>query len=178
MRMMRYVLVAAVALWVLSAVAAEADFFCQKKSGAVSIRTTCKKKETQVDLASFGALGPKGDKGDPGTPGNPGAPGAAVAYAHVLADGSVDAANSKNVATANVTLDTSTLASAFCFHGLTFTFHNVIADAAWDGLATSGSFAQATVGDPTGDCIGGAQALVVTQNGSGFTPTSFYIIFN
>jgi len=172
---------AVVALLVLSVVAAKADVFCQKKSGAVAIRTTCKKKETQVDLAAFGAIGPKGDRGDPGTPGNPGTPGtpgAAVAYAHVLANGTVDAANSKNVASANVSLDTLTLNSAFCFHGLTFTFNNVTAVAEWGGLATSGSFAQTAVGDPAGDCSSAAQAIVVTQNGSGFTPTSFYIIFN
>jgi hypothetical protein len=134
--------------------------------------------EAQVDLTQFGALGPKGDKGDPGTPGDPGAPGAAVAYARVLADGTVDAANSKNVATANVTLDNSVITSAFCFHGLAFTFHNVVAVAEWGGLGTSGSFVQAALGDPAGDCISGAEAIVVTQSGVSLTPTSFYIIFN
>src|SRR5262249_61862749 len=65
---------------------------CQKKSGAVVVRATCRKKEAPLDLAQFGAVGsagapgPKGDpgppgvgspgmtgpKGDPGLPGRPG----------------------------------------------------------------------------------------------------------
>ena len=40
--------------------------FCQKRSGAAFVRNACQKKETQIDLAAFGAVGPKGDKGDPG----------------------------------------------------------------------------------------------------------------
>ncbi|HXJ34797.1 MAG TPA: SUMF1/EgtB/PvdO family nonheme iron enzyme [Candidatus Eisenbacteria bacterium] len=39
---------------------------CQKKSGAVFIRSSCKKKESPVDLSQFGAVGPKGDPGPPG----------------------------------------------------------------------------------------------------------------
>ncbi len=38
----------------------------QKRSGVVVVRESCKKKETPLDLAQFGAVGPKGDKGDPG----------------------------------------------------------------------------------------------------------------
>jgi hypothetical protein len=52
-----------------------ATVLCQKKSGAVFVRATCKKKETALNLAEFGAVGPKGDKGDPGMPGAPGSPG-------------------------------------------------------------------------------------------------------
>ena len=55
-----------------------APVLCQKKkSGAVVVRDpACKRKETAVDLAQFGALGPKGDKGDKGDQGNAGVPGA------------------------------------------------------------------------------------------------------
>ncbi|HZP43711.1 MAG TPA: hypothetical protein VFD84_19670, partial [Candidatus Binatia bacterium] len=59
-----------------------------------------------------------------------------------------------------------------------FAFHNVVASAAWGGLVTSGGLAQAAVGDPAGDCSTAAQAVVVTQNGSGFTPLGFYVVFN
>jgi hypothetical protein len=96
----------------------------------------------------------------------------------VNADGTVDAANSKNVANANVSLDTSVLPSAFCFHDLGFSFHSVVAMAAWGGLATSGGIAQAAVGDPAGDCSTAAEAVVVTQNGSGLIPLGFYVVFN
>jgi hypothetical protein len=54
------------------ALPAPAAVLCQKKSGAVFVRAKCKKKETTLDLAQFGAVGPKGDKGDPDTPGAPG----------------------------------------------------------------------------------------------------------
>jgi hypothetical protein len=44
-----------------------------------------------------------GSQGAPGTAGASGAPGSAIAFARVNADGTVDEANSKNVADANVT---------------------------------------------------------------------------
>jgi len=53
---------------------------CQKRSGAVVVRVTCRKKEVPLDLAQFGAVGsagapgPKGDPGPPGV-GSPGMPG-------------------------------------------------------------------------------------------------------
>ena len=64
--MRRKVIVATVVFSMGSIVGAEAAVFCQKKSGAVFLRNACLKKETQFDLAAFGAVGPKGDKGDPG----------------------------------------------------------------------------------------------------------------
>jgi hypothetical protein len=76
---MRWTLtMAAVILWAFGVVSAEAAVFCMKKSGAVFIRTACKKRETQVDLASFGVVGPKGDKGDQGDPGMAGPPGSTL----------------------------------------------------------------------------------------------------
>ncbi len=67
--MRRNVIVATVVLSVVGVASAEAAILCEKKSGAVFIRTACKNKEMQVDLAAFGAVGPKGDKGDTGSPG-------------------------------------------------------------------------------------------------------------
>lgn len=57
-----------VALAVAWAAPTPADVLCAKGS-KIAIRTACKKKETQLDLAQFGAVGPKGDKGDPGPAG-------------------------------------------------------------------------------------------------------------
>jgi hypothetical protein len=48
---------------------------CQKRSGVVVVRPACKKKESALDLAQFGAIGPKGDPGQQGLPGPPGADG-------------------------------------------------------------------------------------------------------
>jgi hypothetical protein len=59
---------------------------CQRKSGAVVVRETCKKKETPLDLAAFGAVGPQGPKGDAG---EPGAPGLARIFATIDASGVV-----------------------------------------------------------------------------------------
>jgi hypothetical protein len=52
-----------------------AAMLCQKRSGAIFVRTACKQKETRLNLAQFGAVGPKGDKGDSGLKGDMGAPG-------------------------------------------------------------------------------------------------------
>ncbi len=64
----------------LAAEPALGDVICKKKRGAMCIRAACKRTETQVRLADFGALGPPGD---PGTPGTPGTAGTARAYAQV-----------------------------------------------------------------------------------------------
>ncbi len=59
--------------WTLVAVAvlaasSEAAVICRKKSGVMVIRDAdCRKKETKVDLAQFGALGPVGPAGSPDT---------------------------------------------------------------------------------------------------------------
>ena len=69
-----------------------------------------------------GLTGPAGTQGAPGAAGASGAPGSAVAYARVNADGTVDEANSKNVADANVTHPD---AGIYCFIGLAFAVHAV-----------------------------------------------------
>jgi len=58
---------------------ASSAVLCQKKSGVVVVRATCRKKEVPLDLEQFGAVGSAGapgPKGDPGPPGV-GSPGAA-----------------------------------------------------------------------------------------------------
>jgi hypothetical protein len=69
-----------------------------------------------------GLRGPAGAQGAPGAAGASGAPGSAVAYARINADGTVDEANSKNVADANVTHPE---AGVYCFVGLAFAVHAV-----------------------------------------------------
>ncbi|HXJ36130.1 MAG TPA: hypothetical protein VMS22_19025 [Candidatus Eisenbacteria bacterium] len=56
------------ALTFLSAAAAvgQAAVLCQKRSGALFARESCKKRETVVDPASLGLVGPKGDAGPAG----------------------------------------------------------------------------------------------------------------
>ncbi len=52
-------------MWGL-APAAGADVFCKTKKGAVKVRAACKAKETQLNLADFGAAGPPGTDGADG----------------------------------------------------------------------------------------------------------------
>lgn len=59
-----------------------------------------------------GAAGPQGPKGDTGAAGAAGAPGSALAFAHVLSTGTVEAANSKNVPAGSVTASGTGL---YCF---------------------------------------------------------------
>jgi hypothetical protein len=67
-----------------------------------------------------GAQGPKGDTGATGSPGS------ALAYAHVNADGSLVAADSKNITAGNLYKSTL-MTGVYCFKGLGFTPHNVVA---------------------------------------------------
>lgn len=60
-----------IALLGISALVAPADalVMCQKKSGAVFVRATCKKKETAIDPDALGLRGPAGSPGVQGPPG-------------------------------------------------------------------------------------------------------------
>ncbi len=53
---------------VLGVASAHADVVCRKKSGTLKVRSgdACKKRETPVDLAGFGAVGPVGPAGPAG----------------------------------------------------------------------------------------------------------------
>ena len=77
MRMRRESLVAIVTALAVAGVSAPADavVLCVKKSGALFLREACKRKETQVDPASFGATGPTGASGDTGPTGGAGPTG-------------------------------------------------------------------------------------------------------
>lgn len=63
-------------IWTVTTLASPADavVLCAKTkggevTGALKIRAACKRKEQQVDLASFGAVGPTGPAGTPGADG-------------------------------------------------------------------------------------------------------------
>jgi hypothetical protein len=156
---------------------------CQKGSKIKLRQDACKGKETQVPATELGVTGPAGTNGMDGTNGTngmDGAPGTAIAYAHVLQDGTLDAANSKNVTQANVTLDST---SAYCFSGLTFQFKSAIANPDY-GDPTSGGQegleATVALGDPFGDCsnVTGTQLEVATSIGGTFAKSGFFVIFN
>jgi hypothetical protein len=102
---------------------------------------------------------------------------AALGFAHVLAGGTVDGANSKNVVNANVSPGLNP--GIYCFTGLPFSFQNATATAAWAGLGGGIDVVQVALGDPFGDCFGGTQLVAVTSNVTiGPTPLDFFIVFN
>lgn len=103
---------------------------------------------------------------------------APIAYAHVNSDGTVDARNSKDVTSSNISLDKT---AAYCFHGLPFKVHGAVitidyADPA--GNPTDG-VAEIALGDPFFDCAStpGTELEAETAEGGSFTPVSFYIVF-
>lgn len=66
---MRKVMLSLVAITLLVGTPARALVLCQKKSGAVFVRETCKRKETALSPDALGLRGPAGPPGATGDPG-------------------------------------------------------------------------------------------------------------
>ena len=95
-----------------------------------------------------------------------------VGQAHIDGDGTVDAAHSKNVASANVAH--TAVSGIYCFSGLSFAAHAVAVSLGVHGNAWAG---YATLEAP--ECPVGAQLEVDTRDQSlAATDTDFYITFN
>src|SRR3954468_7658779 len=88
--------------------------------------------------------GRRGLRGPVGEAGPAGPAGSAVAYAHINADGTFDAAGSSGLTAANFT---HAGPGQYCFSGLTFTPHNVVStiDAA-TGATSMSAVAHAALG--------------------------------
>ena|SRR5436190_2827190 len=108
-----------------------------------------------------GAAGVKGDKGDAGTNGTNGANGTAVAFARILGNGSVTAAQTKGFDGATVTHPAT---GYYCISGLSFSPKNAVG---------SGQFLQDKVstfinnGLGYGSCPGTTQVSVALQQDGG-----------
>jgi hypothetical protein len=147
-----------------------------------SLRTVDLSKKTRAALHGArgvrgpqgpeGAQGAQGPKGPTGPRGLPGPSGSAVAYAHVNADGTLDAANSKNVASGNIAHPST---GVYCFSGLSFTPHAVAVTIgalgpAWTAYART---------DDGGDCPAHTQLEVQTRdNAPAPQNVDFYAIFD
>jgi hypothetical protein len=121
-----------------------------------------------------GAAGAKGATGAQGIQGVQGTPGTAVAYAHINGDGTVDAANSKNVANANVEHAGTGI---YCFAGLG-TIHAFVASPDAFG-PVDGILVNPSTGT-SGCTITGAQMRVRVTTAAAPTTLSdhpFYIFF-
>jgi hypothetical protein len=150
-----------------------------------------KKKPKKKTTSNVGPRGPKGDKGDQGPQGGQGpqgnagangAPGSALAFAHVLSDGTLDAANSKNVIDVRPPCNPQTscpppqgASTAQCFR-LGFTPRSAV-------VTTENASAQ-TVGRveiPGSRCAPGYTSAMVTtwDTTTGSTALAgFYVVFN
>jgi hypothetical protein len=158
------------------------------KKGAVNSKKVKNGSLLRADFKSgqlpAGARGPAGPQGPQGPKGDTGAAGSAAAYALVNEDGSVVAAQAKNITSANVT---HPVIGTYCFSGLSFAPTNVLATINGNTGLGAGD-AQASIflagEDPTtvAGCPAGAQAVVYTIDNStpeGFlVDFAFYVAFN
>jgi hypothetical protein len=117
-----------------------------------------------------GQEGPKGATGPAGPVGPAGAPGSAVAYAHVNADGTLDAGNSKNIASTKLTAQPG----YYCVLP-SVPVKNVVADG--DG-GLVGRFYNASFEDFVTSCPEGAASVEIVKAGGGFVDSAFFIVFN
>jgi hypothetical protein len=112
-------------------------------------------------------------EGKAGPAGPAGAPGSALAYAHVNADGTLDSANSRNIASTKLTAQPG----YYCVLP-SVAVHNVIADG--DGGLT-GRIVNTSFEDHVTSCPDGAASVETFKfntNKFEFVDSSFYIVFN
>lgn len=122
-----------------------------------------------------GRRGTRGPAGPQGATGPRGQAGTALAYAHITSTGTLDAARSSGVTVANFKHNG---AGKYCFHGLSFTPHNVVATIDASGGATvMGSVAHVALGTSTA-CPSGTQVAVTTANNNALGNDGVYILFN
>ena len=123
-----------------------------------------------------GRRGARGPAGAQGATGPRGKPGTALAYAHITSNGTFDAAHSSGVTAANFKHNG---AGKYCFQGLRFTPHNVVAtiDAVGAGTKLPGATANVALGTSS-FCSSGSQVAVITASNSALSNFGVYIVFN
>jgi hypothetical protein len=146
--------------------------------GDLSSKARKKLRGKKGRAGSRGARGTQGAQGAKGNTGSTGAAGAAVAYARVLANGTTEAANSSGITDANVTHPSTGL---YCFSGLGFTPHNVVATP--QAFSTGPRTLSSIVGSGFGGCAAETAAAVqiYADGDSSADVTSdspFMILFN
>ena len=142
----------------------------------------------KVDPGAPGPPGPKGDPGLQGATGTPGTPGTARAFAHVLANGTLDVANSSNGIDVRPqcrfpcnSVPSQGPSPWQCFK-LGFTPKSAIATTEL-GAAKSAARAQipGTQGSGTNDCPPGyldAESFTFDTTTGALLAAGFYIVFN
>jgi hypothetical protein len=172
-------IIAALALFVALAGGAYASGLIN--GSQIKNHTISAKKLTKSAVKSLrgkrGPAGPAGTPGAKGATGAPGAPGSALAYAHVFSGGGVDATNSKNIASGNVSHPSTGI---YCISGLSVIPHSVVATVDWNnGGGTPLITATLGIGGGSG-CPAGTQVTVGTEDGSPgtFANRAFFVTLN
>ena len=96
-----------------------------------------------------GKEGPRGAEGPKGAPGAPGEPGSAAAYAHVNANGTLDAPNSKNLES-----EQTVQPGYYCIKS-SVPVHNIVVSPDINGAieTVTGSFEDPFTSCPSGDVV-------------------------
>ncbi len=155
--------------------------YAASQFGKETIGTRALKKEavtpaklSQASKAALtGPVGPKGATGatgPAGTPGTPGPAGSAVAFAHVNADGTLDAAESKNIALTKQTGQPN----YYCVLP-SVPVKNVVVGG-HGGLV--GRVYNASFEDFLTSCPDGAASVEIYKAGGGIVSSDFFIVFN
>lgn len=137
--------------------------------------SVAEKKLTRSAIRALrGHRGPAGPQGDTG-PAGPA--GTAAGYVHITPAGVVDTAGSLNVTAADFAHNGP---GKYCFKGLGFTVHNVVATV--DAAGTNpipGSSAHVAIGtDTAAYCPANTQVAVVTSSGTALADYGVYVLFN
>lgn len=125
---------------------------------------------TALKKLPVGEEGKRGPAGPAGSPGPAGAPGSAVAFAHVNADGTLDVANSKNIAATSLTAQPG----YYCVLP-SVPVKSVIADSDGDLV---GRIVNTSFEDFVTSCPPGAASVEIHKEGGGFVDNAFFIVFN
>jgi hypothetical protein len=166
------------------------DACFEKKSGDLDLQKgrRCGKAEKPVAWSQVGPVGPVGPQGEPGQqglqgaqgdqglPGSDGAPGSAVGYAFIRADGTSDAARSKNLLGSALTSG-----NIYCLRFATAPKNIVTTvDSASAGFATA-TLDTASIQTNCGVVLPNANAFALTIGaGNPFAgvPKAFYVAVN
>jgi hypothetical protein len=122
-----------------------------------------------------GRRGARGPAGPQGATGPQGPAGNARAFAHIKPNGTFDAAHSLGLTAANYNHNG---AGKYCFFGLSFTPHNVVATIDGANAGSSMGAAARVVLGSTNVCPSGVQVAVLTSKSGSLGNFGAYILFN
>jgi hypothetical protein len=128
-----------------------------------------------------GPIGLAGPQGKEGASGKEGKAGSALAYAHVVWNGTTAAFDTSLTSGMGEATVTHKATSAFCFGKLPFTPKNVQVTADYGNFLTEEPHVQVQIvpaAEKTFDCETGETVEVATAGKTGWAPMSFYVSFN